>query len=115
MFADSRSASEKARLLRIAPDADRDDDGRLEGPEIFELLNLRLNHPRVLDRRPRKVNPSEADFNGDGKITEQEAHDYLEKQPPDEPAQFEWATEENEGGRRNIEKKVIRFDPEKKN
>lgn len=114
-FAESRSSAEKARLLRIAPDADLDSDGLLEGREVFELLDLRLNHARTFGRRPRKVNPTEADLNRDGKITEQEAHEYLEKQPPDEPVVFEWATEENEGGRKNIEKKVIRFDPEKKN
>jgi beta-lactamase regulating signal transducer with metallopeptidase domain len=112
-FAESRSASEKARLLRIAPDADRNADGRLEGREVFELLDERLNHPRVFAKRPRKINPVEADLDGDGKITEQEAKDYLEKQPPDEPVLFEWVTEENEGGRQNVEKKVIRFDPEK--
>ncbi|HZI67665.1 MAG TPA: M56 family metallopeptidase [Thermoanaerobaculia bacterium] len=113
-FAESRSAGEKARLLRIAPDADLDANGLLEGKEVFELLDLRLNHARTFGRRPRKVNPTEADLNRDGRITEQEAHEYLEKQPPDEPVQFEWATEVNEGGQKNVEKKVIRFDPDKK-
>ena len=114
-FAESRSAAEKTRLLRIAPDADANADGRLEGREVFALLDMRLNHGRAFARRPRIVNPAEADLNRDGKITEEEAKDYLDKQPPDEPVLFEWVTEENEGGNQNVEKKVIRYDPEKKN
>lgn len=113
-FAESRSASEKARLLRIAPEADANADGRLEGREVFALLDMRLNHGRAFAKRPRIVNPSEADLDRDGKITEAEAKEYLEKQPPDEPVLFEWVTEENEGGQQNVERRVIRYDPENK-
>lgn len=112
-FAESRSAAEKARLFRIAPEADANADGRLEGREVFALLDMRLNHGRAFAKRPRKVNPIEADLDGDGKITEQEAKEYLDKQQPNEPVLFEWVTEENEGGNQNVEKKVIRYEPEK--
>jgi Ca2+-binding EF-hand superfamily protein len=109
-YASSRSAAEKAYLFKIAPEADDDGNGQLDAHEIYQLLDECLNTPFSRSPRPSKVNPPEADANGDGKITEQEAREYLKNRTSDEPVQFEWNEETNSDGRQNVNKKVIRYE-----
>jgi len=110
VYASSRSAAEKAYLFKIAPEADHDGNGQLDAHEIYQLLDECLNTPFSRLPRPSKVNPPEADANGDGKITEEEAQDYLKNRTSDEPVQFEWNQETSSDGKKNVEKKVIRYD-----
>ena len=109
-YASSRSAAEKAYLFKIAPEADADGSGQLEAQEIYKLLDECLNTPFSRAPRPSKVNPAEADTNGDGKITEQEAREYLKNRTSDEPVQFEWNEETSADGKRSVNKKVMRYD-----
>jgi beta-lactamase regulating signal transducer with metallopeptidase domain len=111
-FVESRSAAERARLMKIAPNADLDRDGQLDAREVYGLLDGRLNRPFAHGPRIEIVNPPEEEADGDGKISEEEAHRYLEEQHPDQPVEFEWKTETNEDGQHNVERKVIRWAPE---
>ena len=109
-YASSRSAAEKAYLFKIAPEADHDGNGQLDAHEIYQLLDECLNTPFSRGPRPSKINPPEADANGDGKITEEEAHDYVKNRTSDEPVQFEWTEESNADGKKSVNKKVMRID-----
>jgi beta-lactamase regulating signal transducer with metallopeptidase domain len=109
-YASSRSAAEKAYLFKIAPEADDDGSGQLEAHEIYQLLDECLNTPFSRPPRPSKVNPPEADTNGDGRITEQEAREYVKNRTSDEPVQFEWTEESNADGKKSVNKKVMRID-----
>lgn len=116
-FAESKSASEKARIFKLEPQADRDGDGSLDSRELYRLFDDLLNTGRPfglgLGRVPMKMNPKESDTNGDGKITEEEAEAYVASHP-DVPVQFEIVTEEDGPNGRNVDRKVIHFVPQPK-